>query len=749
VRVRSRTRGSALIPLLALALPLALPGQTAAPSSPAAAAKPLTLEAISGPHSLVPQPATGVAWRDAGRVTWLTTAGHGKEASTTLWQYDTASGRKTVLLAKPMLPAAKGPDGKDETPKPLILAGSHWSPSGTLLLATGGSDLWLWDFEEKGGKELRRLTNDADGEEYPVFSPDGSLVAYVKKNDLWVFDLASGRETRLTTDGSETVLNGKLDWVYEEELANRRSGRSFEWAPDSKAIAYLRLDDSRVPEYPIVDYAPPNGSVTRQLYPNAGDPNPVPSVHVVGLDGKETASYRPQPEDVLVAPELSWTPDSKGVSFLHLDRVQTKAKVFLLPREGGAPKHLLTESDPAWINAIEPPRFLKDGSGFLFVSERTGFLHLYRYAMDGTLRNAVTKGDWMIDGPVEVDEKAGAAFFASTAKDPRERQVCRANLDGSGFSLLAVEPGTHSVLLSPSGRFFASSFSSLTTPPVLRLRSADGAPVAALHEPANPLAGYALGTVEMGSFRGADGTLFYTSLVKPSDFDPAKKYPATVFVYGGPHAQVVRNAWTSGRLLDRLLASKGILVWSMDNRGAWGRGHAFETPILKRLGTVELADQLAGIAELKKLPYVDGGRLGVRGWSYGGFMALTAATHAGATFRCAVAGAPVAAWRLYDSIYTERYMKLPKENPEGYAAASPLEAAGTLGTRLLILHGTSDDNVHLQNTILFADALMKARKDFDFVPLPRQPHGPRDPDARLYADQRIVEFLERSLLGPP
>ncbi len=744
MRVRKETSASALF---LLALPFVLSAQ-------APARKSLTLEAISGPESLVPRGATGIAWRDGGRVTWLTTEGRGKETSTTLWQYDTAKGKKTALLVKPMLPAAKGVDGTDEAPKPLALAGMQWSPSGSVLLSSGASDLWIWDFGAKAGRELRRLTNDADDEEVPGFSPDGSRVAYVKKNDLWVLDLASGKETRLTTTGSETVLNGKLDWVYEEELAHRRSGRSFEWAPDSKAIAYLRLDEGRVPEYPIVDYTPTNGKVTRQRYPKAGDPNPVPSVHLVEISGAK-ASARDATfanDDVLVYPEFSWTADSSAVSFVKLNRVQTKAEVLLLPRDGTAPKLLLSESDPAWVNPMEPPRFLADGSGFLFVSERTGFRHLYRYAMDGTLRNAVTKGDWMIDGPVEVDERAGVAFFASTVKDPRERQVCRVNLDGSGFAVLAAEPGTHSVVLSPSGRSYVDTFSSLSTPPSLRLRFADGTSdmaAAALHEVALPFTVDSLGTVEMGSFRGADGTLFYTSLVKPAGFDPAKKYPAVVYVYGGPHEQVVRNRWGNGTLLDRLLASKGILVWSMDNRGSWGRGHAFETPILKKLGTVELADQLSGIAELKKLPFVDGGRLAIRGWSYGGFMTLTAATHAGSTFTCAIAGAPVVAWRLYDSIYTERYMKLPKENAEGYAAASPLETAGTLGTRLLILHGTSDDNVHMQNTILFADELMKARKDFDFVPLPRQAHGPRDPDARLYTDQRIVEFLQRNLLNRP
>ncbi|HSB37339.1 MAG TPA: DPP IV N-terminal domain-containing protein [Thermoanaerobaculia bacterium] len=737
-----RPASRALSVLVLAALPLAALGP-----KDVAARKPLTLEAISGERSAVPRGATGIAWRDANRVTWLTTEGSGRDAAATLWQYDVATGKKVALLARPTLPPG-GKDGKDTAPKPLPLTGYQWNPAGTAVLLSAESHLVLWNFSAAPGAELKRLTSSPDAEEHATFSPDGTRVAFVRKNDLWALDLAGGRETRLTTTGAEHVLNGRLDWVYEEELAHRESGRSYEWSPDSKAIAYLRLDENRVPEYPIVDFAPTNGKLIRQRYPKAGDPNAIPSVHVVellaGTAAPQDLSFAD--DDVLVAPEFSWTPDSKAVAFVRLNRVQTTAEVFLLPRAGGAPRLLLSESDPAWINRIEPPRFLRDGSGFLTVSERSGFAHLYRHGMDGAPRNAVTAGPWMIDGPVELDETAGVAYFASTVRDPRERHVGRARLDGTGITTLPEEPGTHSVVLCPGGRFFASLHSTVDAPPKLILRKSDGTAVALLDEPANWLSQFALGTVELSSFRGADGTLFYTSLVKPADFDPTKRYPAVVYVYGGPHEQLVRNAWNPGRLGDHVLAGKGILVWSMDNRGSWGRGHAFETPILKRLGTVELSDQLEGIAELKKRPYVDGSRLGIQGWSYGGFMTLTAATHAGGLFRAAVAGAPVVAWKLYDSIYTERYMKLPKDNPDGYAAASPLEAAGKLGTKLLILHGTSDDNVHMQNTILFADELMKARKDFAFVPLPGQPHGPRDPAARTYRLKRTVEFLAESLL---
>jgi dipeptidyl-peptidase-4 len=721
--------------VILLAAVLAAAQATAAPLPAAAGAgvpakKPLTLEMISEPPGA---PSSGYAWRDATHVTWLVSQGSGPEAAATLWQLDT-----TTLAKAPLLEPATVTDrsGKERTLSP---RGGTWSPKGDVCLVSFDHDLWLL----APGAVPRRLTNDPDDEEVATFSPNGARVAYVKKSDLWALDLATGAEARLTTTGAEHVFNGKLDWVYEEELASRRSGRSYEWAPDSSALAYIRLDETRVPSFPIVDFTPVNGKLLPQRYPKAGDPNAVPSVHVVDLSGRETASFAPSPDDVYVAPELAWTADGRELCFLLLDRPQTTLEAFLLPRAGGATKKLLSETDAAWINAIEPPRFLADGS-FLFRSERTGFQHLYRYAKDGSLLNAVTKGDWMIDGPWSVDEKAGLVWFTATEKDPRVRHVYRAKLDGTGFLRVTEEAGFHSLLLSPAGTFFVSTHSNATTPPKTVVRKATGFVAAVLDDAPGPFADAALGSVELGSFKGADGTLFYTRLVKPADFDPAKKYPTIVYVYGGPHAQVVQDRWGSASGLDHYLASEGFLVWAMDNRGSWGRGHAFETPVLGNMGAQELKDQLEGIAELVKKPFVDASRLGIWGWSYGGYLTLFTITHAGEKFKCAFAGAPVTDWKFYDSIYTERYMKRPKDNPEGYKASSPLAAAKNLGTKLLIMHGTSDDNVHMQNSIDFIDELMKARKDFFFVPLPRQQHGPRR-EALLYRNQRLAEWFEKNL----
>ncbi len=703
------------------------------------AKKPMTLERITANPPLAGKALQGGKWRDSRRFTWIVSEGSGPDAKDSLFEIDAETGKIGKVLDAPRAPS-EGANGKEPKAKALPLAGSVWSPAGDLLLLNGENDLFVL---EVGTGSLRRLTRDDAAEEYPVFSPDGTRVAFVRKNDLFAVEVRTGKETRLTATGADDVLNGKLDWVYEEELASRRSGRSFEWAPDSRSIAYLSLDDTGVPEFPIVDFLPVNGKLLPQRYPKAGDPNPIPSVHVVGIDGVETASASPG-TDLYVAPEVSWTADGRSVAWLALNRAQTRLEVRLLSRTGGASRTLLVEEDPAWINAIEPPRFLKDGS-FLFLSERSGFLHLYRHGADGRPIAPVTTGTWMVDRAWEVSEKRDEVLFAATEKDPRERHVYRVRLDGSGLTRITREGGTHVPVFAPGGTCFVDTFSDLKTPPKSAVVRSDGTIVAAFHEQKGELDVSRLGSTELRSFRAEDGTLLYARLVKPAAFDPARKYPVVVSVYGGPHAQVVQDRWGATSLFEHLLAERGFLVWSVDNRGSWGRGHAFETALLKRTGETELRDQLDGIAELKRLPFVDGSRIGISGWSYGGYMTLYAATHAGEMFRCAVAGAPVTDWKYYDSIYTERYLKLPKENAEGYRASSAIESAGNLGTRLLLIHGTSDDNVHMQQTVAFVDALMRSRKDYELVLLPRQKHGPRDPAVRLYVNQRILEFFERNL----
>jgi dipeptidyl-peptidase-4 len=623
---------------------------------------------------------------------------------------------------------------------------------------------------------VRALVQTKEEELHVEASPDGRSVAFVRGNDLFVVDVASGRETRLTQGGSETLLNGKLDWVYEEELASR-TGQAYVWSPDSKAIAYLQLDQTRVPTFPIVDMIPVRNEVEWQRYPKAGAPNAVVRLGVAGIDrdGRpgpaRLVSFTP--DDIYILPQLGWTPDSRNVAFQHMNRAQNQLELRLLPvpQSPAAPlgeaRTVLREQSKAWLNTFEAPRFLKDGRRFLWMSERDGYAHVYLCELTGAQApaapsgpgtgacRAVTQGPWIVDGRASftgagpglvLDERTGFLYFTSTEKDPRERHLYRTRLDGTGRTQITREPGTHRTVVAPDGRFYADTWSNVETPPRLVVASQDSTRRYAIDENAHPpILGFERGNLEWVELAAADGTKLFGSLLKPSDFDPARRYPVIVSVYGGPHAQTVTNSWSHTSPRDSLLASRGFLVFKLDNRGMAARGTAFEFPLHRAMGKVELQDQLAGVEHLKSLPYVDPARIGITGWSYGGYMTLYALTNAPAVFRSGVAGAPVTHWKNYDTIYTERYMSTPQDNPEGYEAASPLSKAGALTAELLLIHGMADDNVHVANTIAFVGALVKAGRPYELRLHPGQLHGFRAKEDKIAADRELVAHFERTL----
>jgi dipeptidyl-peptidase-4 len=751
--------------------------------------KRLTAELVAHPQTLVSPAISRVAWRPGSdQISFIRHQGSSpnpQAAITTLCIYDAASGKERELLRD------TGGDLK------LSLSSYQWSPKGDVLLLEGQNDLWLLDVESG---QQRRLTDDPEEEEDATFSPAGDRIAFVKGNNIYTEELKTGLLKKLTSDGSGDVLNGKLDWVYEEELANRATNRAYEWSPDGKQVAYLRLDDAPVPQYPLTDYLTTHAGLKRQRFPQAGDPNPAPSFHVVtvGEGESQTWTYQPKtsgPDGALgsrgieyFGPAFSWTPNAKAVSFLTLNRAQTEVTVHLWDAAKGEDRALLRETDPYWVNSLDPPFFLHDtprgtgslprpvgvppesdhgqdghatsGQRFLWLSERDGWLHLY--LSTGALAQAplqdqaplqpVTHGQWMIDHPAfsdaplfQVDEKGGWIYFVATERDPRERQLYRIHLDGSGLERLSKQPGVHSLSLAPSGRFLVDQWSDPETPPQTVLLKDDGRLVTTLDKPEDHLREYTLAKTEFVEVRAADGAILYARLTKPPDFDPGKKYPVIIDVYGGPHAQLVQRQWGVASLEDRLLAQEGYLVWSLDNRGSWGRGHAWESVVFKDLGRHELEDQLAGVAYLKSLPFVDGSRIAIHGWSYGGYMTLYALTHAPDLFKCGAAGGPVTAWKFYDSIYTERYMRTPFENLEGYKNASPLEAADKLRGKVLLIHGADDDNVHLQNTMNFINALVKAQRPFELYIQPGQKHGFHGEAVQTYLAQRYLDFFKGCL----
>ncbi|HYN01998.1 MAG TPA: S9 family peptidase [Vicinamibacteria bacterium] len=734
---------------------LALAALPLVPSLVAAAPLPkLTVERINSEPSLSGTLPSRLQWHpDGKRLTFLRRSG---EASS-LYALEVTTGQTSLLLdgAKIIMPGEK--------PKALPLAAASWLPDGHTLLVPAAGDIFTVDARTAA---VRALVQTPETEEYAEASPDGTRVAFVRKSDLWVVDVATGRETRLTRSGSDTLLNGKLDWVYEEELASR-SGQAFLWSPDSRAIAYLQLDQSRVPTFPIVDFVPVRNEVEWQRYPKAGAPNAIVRLGVVGLEKDGTPGPERlvsfTPDDVYVLPQLGWTPDSRQVAFQHLNRAQNELELRLLPvpsspREPlGTPRTVLTERSKTWLNTFGAPHFLKDGRRFLWQSERDGFAHLYLCDVAGGCR-AVTQGPWMVDGRVSfggsgpgyvLDERSGFVYFTATEKDPRERHLYRVRLDGTGRTRLTREDGTHRTVVAPDGRFYADTWSDARTPSKLWVSSQDGTKRYALEENANPpILGFERGTLEFAEVKAADGTTLYGALLKPADFDPQKRYPVVLSIYGGPHAQTVSNSWGVVSPFAHLMASRGFLVWSLDNRGMAARGTAFESAVYHDLGRVELEDQLAGLQYLKSLPFVDPARIGITGWSYGGYMTLYAVTNAPGVFKAAVAGAPVADWKNYDSIYTERYMGTPESNPKGYETSSPLQKAGQLDSDLLLIHGSADDNVHFANTMSFVSALIKAGKPYSLDVHPRQLHGFRPKEDRVARDRAVLGHFERTLLAP-
>ncbi len=699
-----------------------------------------TLQEVIHPSTILGPSISAFGWRPGEKKLTEICPTIGPRGVSTLCEYDLETQRTTTLFQTVV--------GREN----LDLNSYQWSPRGDVILLEGENDLWLLDPRTAA---IRKLTHDGVEKAVPTFSPSGDRIAFVKQHNLYIMDVKTGVVRQLTHDGSDVIYNGLLDWVYGEELANRSTARAFEWSPDGKRIAYLRLDDHPVPDYPITDYLATHVSLIHERFPQAGDPNPLPSLHVVSLDdatAKPAAIALDHKQVEYFGPTFTWTPDGASICFLALNRAQTDVAVHRWSPRLGTDRVLFVEHDPYWVNSLEPPKFLKGGREFLWVSERDGWQHVYLYTAEGKLEHQITRGAWMLDQPVfqdvplfQLDPQEKWLYFASTNPDPRERQLYRIHLDGSGMEQLTSESGSHTLDLSPDGRYLIDHFSTPGAPPVTRLMNASGTLAATIDAPTNHLADYAWGKLEFVDLKAPDGTTLYAELLKPADFDPAKKYPVIVDVYGGPHIQMVLKHWDERRLYAQLLAQNGFLVWQLDNRGSWGRGHAFESVIFENMGKHELEDQLTGVDYLKSLPYVDGSRIGLRGWSYGGYMTLYALTHAPDAFKCGAAGAPVTDWKFYDSIYTERYMRTPKENPDGYRSSSPLEAAANLKAKLLIIHGTSDDNVHMQNTINFLNALIDADRRYELHIQPGQKHGFAGDAPRTYVDERILEFFKENL----
>ena len=715
----------------------------------------LTIETIAG-GDLTGRPPQSMEWSpDGSKVTFLERSDPDEAAE--LWTLDTATGEKTVLVSGGKLSSLAPPATKISSPQQQEwrrrygVAAYHWAPNSKYLLFDSNGQFWLYSFQTGTAVQA---TSSPDISSDPKFSPDGKNLAFVRKHDLWVRGIPDGDEHQLTKAGDDDLLNGEVDWVYEEELDVRSN---YFWSPDSKQIVFLQMNEKNVPEYPIVNFSGVHAKEDDQKYPNPGDPNPDVRLGVLDTgSGHLKWINLPDTKDAYI-PRFGWL--KQGVLWAEvLNRAQNKLTMYFIEAKNGNAKPVITETSDAWVGERQEIYWFKSGDRLLLPSWRDGYTHLYLYSWnkdqpmsgEAKLEGQVTKGDYEVEKIASVDETAGEVYFIANANDPRQRQIYSVKLDGSDMKQVSQETGTHDASFGTKPDVYIDRYSSLMKPPQLSLCHTTGGCTPFWQS--KDISGLHLNPPQNLKLKAADGTtVLYAQLFMPMGAtDSSTRFPVLMNPYGGPGVQLVRDDWGGNSLFfHEYLASKGFAVLVVDNRGMSDRGRAFAAVVKKRFGKTELEDQLAALDQvLKEVPKLDPKRIGWFGVSYGGYMTLYAMTHSD-RIAAGVSIAPVTDWRLYDSIYTERYLGLPSENEDGYKASSPTSSAADLHGTLVIVHGTSDDNVHIQNTVEMSETLIKAAKQFDIMLYPAQTHGVTGPVATSHLFHLIEDHFTRELMPAP
>ena len=619
-----------------------------------------------------------------------------------------------------------------------------WAKKGSRIVVPGQSAIYVLD----GPESPVRKVVDADGPVLdPQLSPDGERVAYVHDGEVYVADVVGGEPRQLTTGARGTgMTHGLAEFIAQEEM-DRGSG--FWWSPDGSRIAFTEVDETHIPVYRIVHQGSDATGANAQedhRYPFAGQPNARVRLGVVSVDGGEpTWMDLGQDQDIYLA-RVHWLPDGQLWAQVE-NRQQTVLDLIRFDPSSGSRSTVLRETSDVWINLHDMFRPL-DSGGFIWASERTGFRHLYLYDSGGAPVRQLTEGEWMVDGVAGVDEDAGLVYFTGTLDGPTERHLYVAPLAGDAARRITREPGMHAVTLGHMNRYFVDVHSSTATPPTAAVRLlADSSALHSIHEPTDPrIADLGLEPPELVTLRARDGTTLHGAIYRPPTEFGSGPYPTIVSVYGGPHAQMVDNHWSmTCAMRAQYLRSRGFLVFALDNRGSARRGLAFEGVVKHHLGNIEVWDQVEGVRWLVEQRLADPERVGLYGWSYGGYMTLMCLARAPEVFKVGVAGAPTTHWDGYDTHYTERYMGTPQSNPDGYADSSVGAHVKDIRGKLLVLHGLIDENVHFRHTARLINALIAHRIRYELMLFPDERHMPRKMEDRVYMEERIAEFFETNL----
>jgi dipeptidyl-peptidase 4 len=579
------------------------------------------------------------------------------------------------------------------------------------------------------------------------FSPDAKRVAFVRQNNLFVVDLITKQETQLTFDGEKNkIINGATDWVYEEEFG---FDKAYEWSPDGNKLAFYRFDESQVKEFGMPIYGSLYPEYSTFKYPKAGERNAEVQILIYDLKSKKTIKSDLGNDVDQYIPRIKWTKNSDILSCQRLNRLQNKLDLILIESGSGNANVILTENSSTYIDVTNDLTFLADNKSFIWSSELGGYNHLYRYSLDGKILNQITTGNWDVIAYKGFDEVSQTLFFTAAKSSSINKDVCKVKIDGANFKVISEKLGYNEPNFSKTFDYFINTYSNANTPAAFILYDKNGKQVRSLEENTalqNKLKNYKLSNKEFMTIKTSDGTELNTWMIKPPDFNESKKYPVIFVVYGGPGRNTVLNTWEGAAYMwNQHLAQKGYIVVSVDNRGTRFKGEKFKKSTFGNLGMYETLDQIEAAKYLGTLPYVDKNRIGMQGWSFGGYLSSLCITKGNDVFKAAIAVAPVTNWRYYDSIYTERFLGLPKDNAKGYDDNSPINFTELLKGNYLLIHGTADDNVHFQNTVEMVTSLQKANKQFDFMMYPDKNHGIAGGNTRWHIYTQMTNFILEKL----
>ncbi len=602
------------------------------------------------------------------------------------------------------------------------------------------SFFWIYNIKEKTTEaifsEKIRLAE---------FSPNNKNIAFVYKNNLYIKDLTNKQISQITKDGTDgQIINGTTDWVYEEEFSITKG---FEWSPDGNKIAFFRFDESNVKEFNMLMWDNLYPTEHRFKYPKAGEGNSIVDVMTFDLSTNKTTKLETGSENDQYIPRFYWVPNSNTLTVMIMNRLQNHYKLIQYQPDGNTKKNIYSEDNKYWIDVPET-FFTSDGRQMIFNSEKSGFNHIYIVeTLDGSIKQ-LTDGKWDIEHIIGVDEKNKKVYFSAWMETPLETVIASVNFEGK-TEIISPKKGANSAIFSKMFGYYFITYSNSSTPPEVNLYDSKGKLVRTIvtnNELTEKLKKYDISYPEFFSFITSDTISLNGWMIKPSNFDKDKKYPVLMNVYGGPGSQTVENKWNYFDFFwYQILANKGYIIVSIDNRGTGGRGEEFKKCTYLQLGKLETEDQIEGAKYLGKLPYIDSKRIGIWGWSYGGYMSTLCITKGADVFKTAIAVAPVTTWRYYDNIYTERFMRTPQENPDGYDDNSPINHVKKMKGNYLLIHGSADDNVHYQNAMMLADALIKANKQFEMFMYPNRDHGISGGTTRYHLYVLLTDYLERKL----